>query len=290
MTKAAAVRVTTWPNAAPRARKCGAASRASGSATARTYAARPSTRPYSTGAPSGCRPAVAHQQPDRDSDQRGRRHVRAGHARDRDPARPQRAHQARHDRRGAAEQQPRHPVHGARRQPAGHDADHLDREQAAAQRVHGRDHADVAGHVDELGVQRAMLGEVARRFDVHREVADGPRRHQEHPRDADADGQSDDEEAHDRVLRRQSPPTASAEFSRSAPQARCATIASGSPARSRQRAAGDRAAVDRVTAVVGVVAPEEAPEALRVALALGRDRDPFVVRIGERGRLGVAGG
>src|SRR6478735_4816388 len=50
---------------------------------------------------------------------------------------------------------------------------------------------------------------------------------------------------------------------------------------SGQRAARDRAAIDRVAAVVRVVAPEEAAEARGVAFALGRDRDPFVVRIGE---------
>ena len=65
--------------------------------------------------------------------------------------------------------------------------------------------ADVAGHVDELRVERALLDEMARRFDVHREVADRPRRHQQHPRDADADGQSDDEEAHARLIYADSP-------------------------------------------------------------------------------------
>ena len=40
------------------------------------------------------------------------------------------------------------------------------------------------------------LAEVPWSRDVHREVADGPRGHQKHPGDADADGQSDDEEGH----------------------------------------------------------------------------------------------
>src|SRR6188768_119944 len=50
---------------------------------------------------------------------------------------------------------------------------------------------------------------------------------------------------------------------------------------SRQRAARNRAAIDRVAAEVVVVAPEDAL-ATAHALALGRDGDPFLVGVGER--------
>jgi len=112
------------------------------------------------------------------------------------PPRPQRRQQAGDDRRRGSEQQARRRVHRGRRHAAGDDADHLDREQAAAQRVHDGHHADIARHVDELGIERAVFGEVARRFDVHREVADRARRDQQDPRDPYADGQSEDDEAH----------------------------------------------------------------------------------------------
>ena len=126
------------------------------------------------------------------------------------PAGHSAAQQARDDGRRRAEQQPRVAVDGGRPpRPPATTPIILIASRPPPSACTTATSADVAGHVDELGVERALFGEVARRFDVHREVADRAGGHQQHPRDADADGQSDDEEAHARLIYAdRSPPTA----------------------------------------------------------------------------------
>ncbi len=157
----------------------------------------------------GERPPLAprDQRPERQQDQRRRRHVGADHARQRHARRPQCVEQRRDDGgRAGAEQAVRGGVGSAvgvgvsvvririreprrdaedrrRRQRPQHHADHLLRQQVAAQRRHAGKHEHEARHVDETVVERTELEQVVRRFAIGREVADRHGRHREHPQE-----------------------------------------------------------------------------------------------------------
>ena len=92
----------------------------------------------------------------------------------------------------------------------------------------------------------------------------------EHPGDADAEGQSDDEEAHERPYPK---------GLRTATQL-TASRAARRRGSSRDRSRGRRSRRRR----------SRRSSAPAHALAVGRDGDPFLVRIGERGRLGRGAG
>ena len=141
------------------------------------------------------------QRPDRDQNQHRSRHVGAGHAAHRHAGGPERIGRSRDQGLAPAPDSGGEPVNRPSPDPAQHGPEHqLHGQKPAAQPLHQRRSHHVAGHVHELGVERAVLQQVGGGLQIHGEVADRFAGDQQDPEDAHGDRERNDEKSpHERA-------------------------------------------------------------------------------------------